>query len=64
MIHKSMKKESRFIPLGVKKRVKKIKGLWMLLIGLCFLGSQTAVAQETGKRVTLDLQAVTMKAFV
>ena len=64
MIHKSMKKESRFIPLGVKKRVKKIKGLWMLLIGLCFLGSQTAVAQETGKRVTLDLQEVTMKAFV
>ena len=59
-----MKKESRFIPLGVKKRVKKIKGLWMLLIGLCFLGSQTAVAQETGKRVTLDLQEVTMKAFV
>lgn len=36
----------------------------MLLIGLCFLGSQTAVAQETGKRVTLDLQEVTMKAFV
>ena len=64
MIHKSMKKESRFIPLGVKKRVKKIKGLWMLLIGLCFLGSQTAVAQETGKWVTLDLQEVTMKAFV
>ena len=64
MIHKSMKKESRFIPLGVKKRVKKIKGLWMLLIGLSFLGSQTAVAQETGKRVTLDLQEVTMKAFV
>ena len=64
MIHKSMKKESRFIPLGVKKRVKKIKGLWMLLIGLCFLGSQTAVAQETGKRVTLNLQEVTMKAFV
>ena len=46
MIHKSMKKESRFIPLGVKKRVKKIKGLWMFLIVLSLLGGQTVVAQE------------------
>ena len=64
MIHKSMKKESRFIPLGIKKRVKKSKAAWVLLMVLSLLGSQVAFAQETGKRVTLDLQEVTMKAFV
>lgn len=36
----------------------------MFLIVLSLLGGQTAVAQETGKRVTLDMTGVTMKAFV
>ncbi len=36
----------------------------MFLIVLSLLGGQTVVAQETGKRVTLDMAGSTMKAFV